>query len=118
MENNLISITKENNLITIRPIHEKAIKELKEFKKLIDSLYNGALIKIANQHSKEMAKEIDILIVAFNNDIIMIDEEILKNQINLINWILKDKSIPEQVVLGLQIISTGFSDLIESANMD
>lgn len=118
MKNHLISITKKDELIIIDPIQEKAKLELKEFKKLIDSLYNGALLKIANQHSKEMAKEIDILIVAFDNDKIMIDEEILKNQVNLINWILKDKSIPEQVVLGLQIISTGFSDLIESANMD
>lgn len=118
MKNHLISITKENDLITIKPIQEKAKLELKEFKKLIDSLYKGALLEIANQHSKEMSKEISILLESFNNDIIYINEEILKNQVNLITWILKDKLIPDQVVLGLEIISTGFSDLIESANID
>lgn len=113
---NLVSITKKNGIINIIPLSNIATKELNEFNILLNALYGESFLNIAKQYSDKIHNEVISILEAFNKiNNIEIEEEIIKNQINLIEWILKDKLIPEKIVLGLNVINVGFSQIIDNA---
>lgn len=115
-QENLVSITKKDGIINIIPLSDIATKELTEFNILIKALYSETFLNIAKQYSEKIYNEIVSLKEAFNNvQNIEIEEDNLRNQISFIEWILKDELIPEKIVLGLNVINVGFTQIIENA---